>query len=611
MVIKTLVAMAVVIGLSGSALGQPGGEFPDNPGGPAQIREADQQRKTVALDLWRSAMEKLDYPVLMFAFGIRDGSPERSVGFGLSRDELAFTEALATEVRAAISGATPSVDIVDVAAMEASKIRAAASVAAAGGSQDLIDALMDAEDTDYAVVFEFVPLSADTYRVLGKIVNGRRAVRLDTGAYEVAVIDHNFLKRVGSAMFEEIARKMADIATVRFSNIKVQIAGGASMDRKMRDLGDAIELLEYVHDDSVRFRFRHGLYTSMVRYDGGALELAVDLQDLLANEFRMRAQVALADGGIILTTYGKLNAPNWRILTDPDVDDPEGLRAAFRELYEESGRPQVAILFNEFESVQLESTQTTNPDIEPRLETRLSYRPSELVASFETELEAVLMDAGVRVRGGAELRDGLRRRLLLDQGRPDDGLVAEAEIEEALRQLSDVDVYVLGHFYPNSSGGGVAESRMIFKAFTRQTKSMLGTGIWPSKEATQDPEWGVDPDNETDIARFVGGSIIDAYYRNHLKAGNSIEVVVDGVASIRQIQLMADSFEMAVPGVISAPNPTFNSGVGRFTVKYEGSYSDLVRGVNEALASLMIDTIVDQASQEVLRVRARPFKETP
>lgn len=596
--------------LSMPANGQPE-EFPDNPGGQAQINQRTDQVKAGAMEAWRAAMEGLDYPRILFAFGLSDGSPERALGRGLRPDEAAFTEALASSVRAAIIQAEPDTEIIDAASLDASKVRAARSLSAAGGAQDAIDALLASEDADFAVVFEFVQLTSDTYRVLGRIIDARRGRRYDTGAYEVATINHPHLQRTGIAIFNEVAQTMQLIAGRRFASYAVQIRGDSSLARTMRDFGDAVEGLEFVHDKSVRFRLSDGWYTSSVRYDGGALELAVDLQDLFEEQFRVRSQVAFADGGVLLTTYGTLHAPKWRVLVDSQVEDAEGVRQGFRGLYEEAGRPRVAILFNEIETVERETSPHPDPEATPDYETRLTQHASPLADSFETELAAVMMNAGVDLMNGAELRGSLRRQLLLDRGRAPDGLVREAEIEEALRQMNDLEMFVIGRLDPDPAGGGLATSRMTFRAFTRESNRMLGVSTWPSKEATRDPDYGVDPENETDIARFVAGSILDAYYRNHLRSGNSIDVIVEGAASFRQVQMIADSFETVVPGVISVPNPSFGSGEGRFTVRYEGSYADLHRGLQEVLGSLMIDTITDQATQDVLRVRASPLPESP
>jgi hypothetical protein len=575
--------------------------------------DAVESRASVA---WQEAMQKLGDPYILLSAGIWDGSPERALGRGLGPDERAYTDAIATEVRAAMTRSHPDTNLIDSASLDAARVRAAIDLAESGSSQEAIERLMASENADYGVVLKFVRIggsaAAPTYRMLVSIKDARQTAPYDVGVFQVTELSNEFLQKTAIFAFDELASTMLNTVAGRsFPKYRVSVEGNGKLTRVFRDLGGAIQELKYVKDDRVRFDQRGPWYTTSVRYDGGPLDLAVELQDIFETQFRLRATVAAASGELLLRTYGTIGAPNWRVLTDVDADDPDDMRASFKDYYEAAGRPSVAILFNEFESVQLESTQTTDPNVAPQFETRLSQRVSPLAASFETELEAVMMDAGVSLKSGTELRDGLRRRLLLDQGRPEDGLVSEAEIEEAMRQMGDFDVYVLGRFYPDSSGGGLAESRMSFKAITRQTKTLLGARSWPSKEATKDPDYGVDPHNETDIARFVGGSILDAYYRNHLKAGNSVDVVVDGAASIRQVQMIADSFEMVVPGVISVPNPSFSAGEGRFTVRYEGSYAELQRGLQEVLGSLMIDTITDQASQELLRVRARPLPDVP
>ncbi len=574
--------MLIAVCLSGVSFGQDFQKKPDAPSADEKRNESQVDKLEEAREKWREAMEGLDFPLILFTQQESDEDSKPGPGFVFGGDPT-YAKGLSSLIQNLMFTAEAGTDLLDAESAGAAAFRDAEAVLKEGGAIDEVDALLQSVNADYAVVLEYLNLPDGKFRVLGRIVDARRGRRYDTAPATIPGGDQKALRRGGEALFQGIADIMVRIASpsAKIYNYTVKLQGSKQVVSRIREISEAVAGLNGVKSRNVRFGLDNGWYSARVRYDDGALYLASDLQKILQSKFGLRCTVMQADGGVIARLNENLGAPLWRILADPAVDDPKGVRADFRERYEFAGRPRVAVLLR------------SGPEL------------SMVAAELEAALEAALIEAGLDVKSGSELRDAVGRSLVLDPDRPEGEAVDEEAVTDAVFGLDGVDMFVTGTIFTESDSQRLGDSRVQIRMITRQSKRMLGVVAWPSKKADADADYRVDRNDDGDIGTFLAGSILDVYHRMKLMSGKSIEVIVSGLGSSRQLTLLADNLEVAA-GVLGVVDPRFDAGSGRFTIRYEGAYEDCQRSVQQVLGAMMFEAKIDESTLEILRISVRP-----
>ncbi len=574
--------MLIAVCLSGVSFGQDFQDKPDALSADEKRNESQVDKLEEARKKWREAMEGLDFPLILFTQQESEEDSKPGPGFVFGGDPT-YARGLSSLIQNLMFTAEAGTDLLDAESAEAAAFRDAEAVLKEGGAFDEVDALLQSVNADYAVVLEYLNLPDGKFRVLGRIVDARRGRRYDTAPATIPGGDQKALRRGGEALFQGIADIMVRIASpsAKIYNYTVKLQGSKQVVSRIREISEAVAGLNGVKSRNVRFGLDNGWYSARVRYDDGALYLASDLQKLLQSKFGLRCTVMQADGGVIARLNENLGAPLWRILADPAVDDPKGVRADFRERYEFAGRPRVAVLLR------------SGPEL------------SMVAAELEAALEAALIEAGLDVKSGSELRDAIGRSLVFDPDRPEGEAVDEEAVTDAVFGLDGVDMFVTGTIFTESDSQRLGDSRVQIRMITRQSKRMLGVVAWPSKKADADADYRVDRNDDGDIGTFLAGSILDVYHRMKLMSGKSIEVIVSGLGSSRQLTLLADNLEVAA-GVLGVVDPRFDAGSGRFTIRYEGAYEDCQRSVQQVLGAMMFEAKIDESTLEILRISVRP-----
>lgn len=574
--------MVVAVCLSGVCFGQDFQDKPDALSADEKRNESQVDRLEEARKKWREAMEGLDFPLILFTQQESDEDIKPGPGFVFGGDPT-YAKGLSSLIQNLMFTAEAGTGLLDSESVEAAAFRDVEAVLKEGGAIDEVDALLQSVNADYAVVLEYLNLPDGKFRVLGRIVDAHRGRRYETAPATIPGGDQKALRRGGEALFQGIADIMVRIASpsAMIYNYTVKLQSSEQVVSRIREISEAVAGLNGVKSRNVRFGLDNRWYSARVRYDGGALYLASDLQKLLQNKFGLRCTVMQADGGVIARLNENLGAPLWRILADPAVDDPKGVRADFRERYEFAGRPRVAVLLR------------SGPEL------------SMVAAGLEAALEAALIEAGLDVKSGSELRDAVGRSLVLDPDRPEGEAVDEEAVTDAVFGLDGVDVFVTGTIFNESDSQRLGDSRVQMRMITRQSKRMLGVVAWPSNKADADADYRVDRNDDGDIGTFLAGSILDIYHRMKLVSGKSIEVIVSGLGSSRQLTLLAEGLETAA-GVLGVVDPRFDAGSGRFTIRYEGAYEDCQRSVQQVLGAMMFEAKIDESTLEILRISVRP-----
>ena len=548
---------------------------------------------------WRTAMDALGAPYLLVSFGVDSGNPERALGLNLEEDELAYTTQLAAAVQNLMLRAYPDTEFIDQDEVRAAKTRAAADLREAG-LDAAIDQVMRQVDADLAIIGTFTPQPDGTLVLNMKVVDPRRArsypIRPATLNLQVFSID-----RVAAALYRRIAEQFELISRRGAPRYDIDIIGDLG-DKNLRGVQRHVADLEWVESAAGEIRpLRQAdrLRLTRVRYDGWPLDLGYEVADMLAEEYGIRARVAFSDGNVTLTVFENQEPPEWWVLTDTATSET---RETFQALYAERGQPRFAFLVNQAPFIatgddQVDRTIRRGPII-------IRALAAELLP-MENAVAGRLLEAGIDVTGGSQIRD-LFAAQLADTDNP----MRQQDLVTLLRDRGGFDVLVIGT--PVMRSGGDLPG-LSLRAIQLDSDRVLGTAVWPTRDASRDPDYRVNPENpdrET-VARYLAGSLASMFLRTHLKQGSLVDVRVKGARSLRQIRFIAESVTDVIPESLYASNIRFERGIGNFTLRYEGSRSDLIQNFNAALDLLPIESIVDAAGPGVLEVRAQPLDDQP
>lgn len=530
--------------------------------------EAKQESLANANKTWSEAMEKIGDPTLLFSFGIDGGGADRAMGLNLTSDELAFTQSLVTQINAFMMDAYIDTQILDIDQLRAIQKQKMADLKDAG-LETAIGQIMREVKADMGIVCQFTLQPDKSYRANLIIIDPRTGGSTPVSSWPVNPNAHS-LDSIAAAMFEELADRMLDITSRKNPRLQVLIVGDVGdKARELRKLSRLIADLDYVETSAKDIDRSQGtdVYTfSGIRYDGYGFDLGYEVADLLMDELGIRADVAFSDQNVTLKVYENIEPPAWHVLTS-EKENPK--KTMFEALYRERGSPRVAVV-------------TIG---------RPSYsRP------IEDNLAGMMMNAGVDVVDAGQVRD-----LIGSSGLN----MGDEKMLESLRDLGGFDVLVLGEGQSISG----ALPRTTYRAIMVETGRLLGTSSWPSQGASKDPDYGVDPENPDvqDVSRYLAGSILDMFMRNHLMKDTAFDIRVEGVSSYSQGKLIATSIESVVPGVSSVTNFRFNGDVANFKLEYSGDIDELMASLQESISSLPIESKIDSAGPGSLKLRAKPL----
>ena len=517
---------------------------------------------------WSEAMEKIGDPTLLFSFGIDGGGADRAMGLNLTSDELAFTQSLVTQMNKFMMDAYIDTEILDIDQLGAIQKRKLADLKDAG-LETAIGQVMREVKADMGIVCQFTPQPDKSYKANMIIIDPRTGRSTAVSSWPVNPNAHS-LDSIAAAMFEELAGRMLDITSRKNPRLQVLIVGDVGdKARELRKLSRLIADLDYVETNAKDIDRSQGtdVYTfSGIRYDGYGFDLGYEVADLLMDELGIRADVAFSDQNVTLKVYENIEPPSWHVLTS-EKQNPK--KTMFEALYRERGSPRVAVV-------------TIG---------RPSYsRP------IEDNVAGMMMNAGVDVVDAGQVRD-----LIGSSGLN----MGDEKMLESLRDLGGFDVLVLGEGQSISG----ALPRTTYRAIMVETGRLLGTSSWPSQGASEDPDYGVDPENPDvqDVSRYLAGSILDMFMRNHLMKDTAFDIRVEGVSSYSQGKLIATSIESVVPGVSSVTNFRFNGDVANFKLEYSGDIDELMASLQESISSLPIESKIDSAGPGSLKLRAKPL----
>ncbi len=619
--------MAILI-LIIAPLAVAGEELPDAPTKIQKSKQKAQARIESGTDTWRTTIESLDFPSLIFVFGKESSDPAQAVGMSLSPDHAGFTEDLANSIVRLMQRAEPDTDVISPKGIRQVDAGVQATIRGNVDSPEAaLELLQQAFDADYTVWAKFIPQGQSIFRVVCEVLDTRGRTYAVSEGWTVRDGD---IRSVASAIFVELANtfdRITNRTAVRYTFHLFGIKDSRQLTKISRQLK---------HVDGVRSAKPKGFKRSreggsygvlQLLYGGEYFDIAFEVQELVEQEFGYTiGELQSTPGAVVLKLTDAREAPAWHVLTDPEAADPHLRRDAFRAAYTQRGGLKVGVMIKEQRWVKAVEDDWRSGQEEGERDTASAFlivdaMPSTTVQTLEDALAGAFSDAGVDVTDGHAVREQLTAQLEV-QYKPRGGLASidadpiapgiqmtDTILGDALTKISPAyDVLVVGQVVNNQSEPGEsARLRYTFRATDIKNHRVLGTQAWPDPRS-QTGEFKVDKASDRDVARFIAGNILDQLYRNHLQDGTYIDVRIDNAASVRQIQQLAELFRRTIPGVLSVADPRFDThkAQGRFRVRFEGTYEDLLSRIvtNAGKMAMDIETAESSPSLIVLQVQS-------
>ncbi|MBL1219101.1 MAG: hypothetical protein D8M59_16605 [Planctomycetes bacterium] len=610
---------------------------------------------------WVDAMEELNDPTLLFVFGLKDGTVDQQMGLSLTDDETAYCSSLASNIQRLMERAYPDTDVLRLDRKEIIDQSVRDVITANSTNPDLaVFALVDEFDADLTIWARFVPIESGNQRVICELLDRRGRSRAVSDNWSLNPRDFSGSGQVAAEMFVKIAETALNM-TRRIALRHTFLLQGIENDRMLHDIAEAVKNKIDGVTGNIRPVFRRAGSESMgkmeIRYAGDFYDLSYDLQDLLLEDFGYNVDsLSSNDGAIVLALTPTQNAPSWKILANPNVADPTGLRGKFSSQYTNKGAPRVAVIVKERVFVNTHSfavvpggtnvapnaghpdagddTKPDDPDAKPAPDPThpvLPYPVSEQtweVRSYDAmstsarELEdaigGVLNDLNMTVVDGTAVHNALRRQLLvtLDTARPVGNadkplVVSDAQMQAALSNVDAWDMLVeVNLTTPDAIEAQPPGRQSITARMTDVNFHLLATQRWSPNKGSSSRAHPVDPADTDAVAEFLAGNLALDFYINHLGEAATIPVFLEDVPDYRTVEQIATILTRMVPGVLSVSNSRFDSvrGGGAMQIRYTGSYQDLLNSFLARTQTLQVDVDTERATPNELVLRFSPLR---
>ncbi|MEZ6037049.1 MAG: hypothetical protein R3F29_06185 [Planctomycetota bacterium] len=337
--------------------------------------------------------------------------------------------------------------------------------------------------------------------------------------------------------------------------------------------------------------------------------------------------------------------PDFDLLLD---DGPGGdyVRAKVLEAYESAGRPSLAVMVNR-RADDLAAQKEQKPET-PRDGGEARPTPTEQSAGVIVTVNVidgpVLQGGGQRpaapppvatdqaaasepdlfdnrvvedllskhfLRLGLVVKDQqtVRRRIVQKLREATRGNVSERELVEAMAGDQGVDVFVhcVGHTVdPTRSGSGAKRLSYSFRAIQVNDGLTLAADVWSN---ARDNEIGTgNVGGEQEMARETAILLIRQLYAQW-GPPRTLTVMVRNAKTQREVLDVMDAFAKLTAKVkdtrFERHDAGPSGGVGTFTLRYRGTYEELIREINARQAGLQFNLDTEGTTRETVTVRIK------
>ena len=510
---------------------------------------------------------------------------QRGVGSNLSLfDRTGITE----QVRAELTGwlsKNRAIDLVDPETMS-DLDRRDVLVLAQNNEEDALALLTTKLNAELIYYIKFQPVPAADqvgevvpFKIIAEIKDARRGRLIDSYAL-------NYRGSTDIRRTREYAVELARWFMTQYNDYVENRPRGLRYAMRVigfRDDRQMVEARRVIDDiDGIRGKIKanfvansddsYGEFT--IKYDGDAMDLSYDVQEILGEELGLNITGLDTQGGTILLRIGAPKPPPpmpvWQALQTPDSEKV----VDFRSAYNAKDRPAIGVVINWLVRPDQMSAQVqeTMPMVLMQGDPRLGNTPQGVDTIGLTDMEGMIMEA-FRNMDVTVIDPDQIRKVLSKQAKRVEDLDEATDIASLLSDSDGFDILVYG--LANIVGGSDQAERIqySFKITSLSNGEFLGAQRWPDEEY---PSFKIDPHSRQQVGRYLGSRLLGDIYMNNLKSASTMRVRIDNALGQQHVSQLAKALKDDVEGVFQVSSPTFDRGIGTFDLRYTGNYAAIL-----------------------------------
>jgi hypothetical protein len=336
-----------------------------------------------------------------------------------------------------------------------------------------------------------------------------------------------------------------------------QIKGGDDRERAMRLLTRDIEreLGQDVKWAEVKTRQQSGiLYVDLsVRYDGRLDDLLFDLEDRVLGRSNLAWNVITQEGRQAGVFIFPDTCPKWFSLTDAASETTLATNTA-RKAKVRGNRLGIVV-----------GRDIADPEA--------YFEDKQVAASgawdelaLRAELVNTFTSAGMKVQAD----DSIRKKLAALRNNAERYQNAPNMIE-ALGELNEIDYLLHVNIVDDKTG-----SRFVARLIDPNDASEIGQQVWPAPDADQFVKYSIDASKPSEVARFVGGKLLERWDNRLADSSSTTLVRVLNHRGGTDVLGLINLLREGVSGVKDASDPQIASSSASFEIVHEGNSSEVL-----------------------------------
>lgn len=484
--------------------------------------------------------------------------------------------------------------------------RREANVLAQNNEQAALALLTTKLNADLLYYIKFQPVDPSqqqgevgAYKVVNLIIDAQRGRQIDSDAREYRGSTNIERARMYSASLAEwFIDNYVDYVEKRPAArfFQVRMLG-------LRDSKQGIEVSKIISgiegvEGRVRPEFTSNADDSYadyrVRFDGYPEDLALEIETNVEDEMGLSLSGFDVQEGRMNFRLGAPKPPppqpTWKALQSPDSETVVDFKAA----YDAKDRPSIGVVINWL------------------------VRPDQMSAEVQRTMPMVLMDGDPRVKNAPQGPDviGIRvmEGLIMESFRSKDVRVIQPDqirtlLNKQQQKVTDLDgdrpiatllsvedgfeILVEGVANIVSAKDEPEQIQYSFTVTNLRNGEFLGAQRWPDE---QYKEFKIDPRSASDVGAYIGGRLLSDIYENHLKSASTMTVEIHKAPGPKQVSQLAEAIRQEVAAVFQASTPSFDREIGRFSLRYTGSFSAIQDKLDEICATMPFTLKVDEAN---------------
>lgn len=343
-----------------------------------------------------------------------------------------------------------------------------------------------------------------------------------------------------------------------------------------------------------------GFATLQVRYRGRLASLLLDIEEEILPTFELSWQVQQSTGDTAVVLIGPESVPGWYAVTNEGAED-----------FDETKSNRVRTIRHGYGGLRLGVIVARGLDNDfPQLEISGAVDQGEGIDLDPASLRTAVQDMFIRL--GFDVRDDIAVRQRLSQiGRAMDRRgISELDLE-ALADLDAFDLLAVVGLRVSDDERPQVNARLILRSDAQLLSGVIG----PNEIAFQQNRFRIDPTDESDLARYVVGSLVTRFDEVIANAERSMDVTIANLDDSSQFESIMRLFEK-LPGVSRVGRVGLSLPVGSFEVfidqKLSVDFSSMARSsLERGLVKISYSPVLVSMSPSAVFIDAGPEKNSP